>query len=211
MQSRSDGDLLAAWQGGDSSAFEELVNRYQAPLLRHARSLLGDRRGYEDAVQEALLKLAQQPPVLAQVGDPRAEEAQLASWLHRVTRNLCMDALRSEKRRKRREEEVADREVSTGGLHRVEENDTRDAVERSLHRLPADQREVLALRLFGERSYKEIAEITGKKIGTVGWLISVGLKALAGELEPLLKPRPVSARTSPSSDPQVGFLQGEVS
>ena len=32
----------------------------------------------------------------------------------------------------------------------------------------------------------EIAEITGKKVGTVGWLISVGLKSLAGDLGALV-------------------------
>ena len=68
----------------------------------------------------------------------------------------------------------------------MEADDTRAAVEQSLGRLPQDQCEVLVLRLLGEKSYREIAEITGKKIGTVGWLVSVGLKALGAELTPLL-------------------------
>ena len=42
------------------------------------------------------------------------------------------------------------------------------------------------LRLIGERSYREIADITGKKVGTVGWLISEGLDALGRELAHLL-------------------------
>ena len=40
------------------------------------------------------------------------------------------------------------------------------------------------------KSYKEIASITGKKIGTVGWLVSKGLKALSSELAPLLGAAP---------------------
>ena len=35
-------------------------------------------------------------------------------------------------------------------------------------------------------AHGEIASITGRKVGTVGWLVSVGLKALATELAPLL-------------------------
>jgi RNA polymerase sigma factor (sigma-70 family) len=186
MEPRSDGDLLAAWHAGHGEAFEALVNRYQARLLRHARSFLGEGRAYEDVVQETFLRLADHPPVLAEEGDPRAEEAQLAAWLFKVTRNCCMDAQRSEQRRRRREEEMARTEAVAGGHGRVEGDDTRAAVERSLQRLPDDQREVLALRLFGERSYKEIAELTGKKIGTVGWLISEGLKALSQQLAPLV-------------------------
>ena len=45
---------------------------------------------------------------------------------------------------------------------------------------------MLVLRLLSERSYKEIAEITGKPIGTVGWLVSIGLKALSEALAPVL-------------------------
>jgi len=97
-----------------------------------------------------------------------------------------MDVLRSEKSRRSREEAVASREATRGEQNQVEANDTRAAVERSLETLPPDQREVLVLRLLGERSYREIAEVTGKKIGTVGWLISTGLQSLSRELEPLL-------------------------
>ena len=103
-----------------------------------------------------------------------------------------MDVMRSEVRRRRREQEVAADEGHGGGLSTVEELDTRAAVERELNKLPVDQREVLVLRLLGDRSYKEIAEITGKKIGTVGWLISEGLKSLSQHLAPLIEGAPVA-------------------
>jgi len=205
MDQRSDWSLLRAWREGDAGAFEALVRRYQTPLLRHARALLGTGGLPEDAVQDAFLRLAQKPPDVPETarGDPRAEEAVIAAWLHRVTRNLCMDTLRSETRRRRREEEVAVLDESAGGVDAVEEQDTRQAVERGLERLPDDQREVLVLRLFGERSYKEIAEITGRKVGTIGWLISVGLKALSNELAPLVDAGGVTERV------RVAGLQGE--
>jgi RNA polymerase sigma-70 factor (ECF subfamily) len=187
MELPSDGRLLAAWNRGDTGAFEALVARHERALLRHARALLGFFQGGEDVVQEVFLRLAKAPPVLPPevAGDARAEQALLASWLHQVTRNLCMDTMRSEKRRRRREEEAATLEASSGGLESVDAGDTRQAVERGLLRLPTDQREVLVLRLFDEKSYAEIAAITGRKVGTVGWLISVGMKALAAELAPL--------------------------
>ena len=117
-----------------------------------------------------------------------------------------MDALRSESRRKQREQAAASQEATAGGMDAVEAEDTRARVERSLERLPDDQREVLVLRLLGERSYKEIAVITGKKIGTIGWLISVGLKALSQELAPLLSMQPIPAHTSST---QAARLQGD--
>jgi len=193
MDGPSDGVLLLDLERGLPSALTELVARHQGALLRHARALLGEGGGYEDAVQDVFLKLLQKPPQLpAEVrGDHERERSHLLSWLHKVTRNGCMDTLRSETRRKAREEKVAAPETASDGRARgaalVEQADTREAVQRSLAQLPDDQREVLVLRLLGERSYKEIAEITGKKIGTVGWLVSEGLKALTGRLSHLVE------------------------
>ena len=75
-----------------------------------------------------------------------------------------MDTMRSETRRRSREEAVAAGERTPGGQADVEAGDTRAAVERSLEELPPDQREVLVLRLLGERSYREIAEVTGRNV-----------------------------------------------
>jgi RNA polymerase sigma-70 factor (ECF subfamily) len=186
MQDLSDFELLAAFKGGQTRAFELLVDRHQASCLRHAAFLLGGRAEVEDTVQEVFMKLVQRPPDLPNGLDPERQAKVLSAWLHKVTRNACMDALRSETRRVRREEAAALPEGIGGGQEGVEAADTREAVERSLEKLPADQREVLLLRLFGDRSYREIAEATGKKAGTVGWLISTGLRALSVELEPLL-------------------------
>lgn len=192
MDHRTDGALLAALQRGDRHALTELVERHQSVLLGHARALLGDGGRHEDVVQDVYLKLLERPPRIPpdKDGDAEAERAHLLAWLHTVTRNACMDILRSDSRRRARESNVATPDIArpshAGGADAVEQRDTRAAVERGLARLPQDQREVLVLRLLGERSYKDIAHITGKKIGTVGWLISEGLKSLAGELAPLV-------------------------
>lgn len=176
--------LLARWLAGEARAFDGLVARHAGSLLAHARALLRDPAAAEDQVQEAFLRLLARPPELR--GLAQAEESAprspLSSWLHRVTHNLCMDALRSSGRRQRRESQQARPEAVPSEALSVEAEDTRAAVERGLARLPAEQREVLALRLFGEQSYKEIAALTGKKIGTVGWLIAEGLKSLSRDL-----------------------------
>jgi len=192
MDQRTDGELLSSLKRGDRQALAALVERHQRVLLGHARALVGEGGSFEDVVQEVYLKLLERPPEIPPEasGDAEAERAHLRSWLHKVTRNCCMDTIRAESRRRSREEMAAAPEAATvhvaAGAELVEERDTRAAVERSLRRLPEDQREVLVLRLLGERSYKEIADITGKKIGTVGWLISEGLKSLSQHLAPLV-------------------------
>ena len=224
MTCPSDGDLLRAFRTGDASAFAALVEAHQAALLRHARALLGAGSLYEDAVQEVFLKLAQSPPEIPveAAGDPNLERAHLLAWLHRVTRNHCMDTMRAEKRRRRRESDVAAADVAEGGLRSVDERDTRAAVEREIEKLPGDQREVLVLRLLSERSYKEIAEITGKPIGTVGWLVSIGLKALGEGLAPLIgegspaarlatEPARATRNAGTAASPRLDVVRGELS
>jgi RNA polymerase sigma-70 factor (ECF subfamily) len=193
MPSETDAELLEAWtRDRCARAFTELVRRYERACLGHARALLGAGGSAEDCVQDTFCRLATQPPKLDPElrADPKASRSVLAAWLHQVTRNRALDILRSEKRRRRREALAAADEATAGGAERVEQEDTVRAVERGLERLPEAQREVLVLRLVGERSYREIAEITGRKVGTVGWLISEGLKALSHELAHLVSHEP---------------------
>lgn len=178
------GDLLRAFRRGDDAAFTALVRRFETPLLRYARCLCGDAA--EDVVQETFLRLARTPPVLPDLDPKRSETgrgaAALAAWLHSVTRNCAMERLRSDRRRRVREAKSAVIEADRGGFETVESRDSRLAVERAIARLPADQREVLVLRLLCERSYREIAAITEKKIGTVSWLIATGMASLTRDL-----------------------------
>ncbi len=179
--------LVERVRGGDEQAFAELVRRHETALLRYARGLLGPGGAHEDVVQDAFLKLARTPPRLAVEG-PKAEHARLGRWLLQVTRNHCMDWMRAERRRKRREVERAVPEATAGGLDTLEAKDSRQVVESYLFALPDTWREVLVLRLLGDKSYQEIAELTGKSVGTVGWLISRGLQRLSAELGPVLEP-----------------------
>jgi DNA-directed RNA polymerase specialized sigma24 family protein len=174
MPSETDAELLEAWtRDRCARAFTELVRRYERACLGHARALLGAGGSAEDCVQDTFCRLATQPPKLDPElrADPKASRSVLAAWLHQVTRNRALDILRSEKRRRRREALAAADEATAGGAERVEQEDTVRAVE-------------------GERSYREIAEITGRKVGTVGWLISEGLKALSHELAHLVSHEP---------------------
>ena len=124
-----------------------------------------------------------------------------------------MDTLRADKRRRRRERNVAADEANEGGIGSIEEADTRAAVEKEIEKLPVDQREVLVLRLLGDRSYKEIAEITGRPIGTVGWLVSLGLKALGAGLAPLLegRSRRIARSETAAASLRLDVVRGELS
>ena len=108
-----------------------------------------------------------------------------------------MDWLRRERRRRQREQISAVPEATSGGLEVVEARDENEHVEKLLFQLPDDQREVLVLRICAGKSYRDIAELTGRKVGTVGWLISAGLKRLSDLMGPSGKAEPgVAADTA---------------
>ena len=183
----SDVELLTAYLTGDVGAFAALVKRHEPALLRHALALIRDRGRAEDAVQEALLRLARTPPGINSPVSSSHAAQDLGAWLHKVTRNQCLDMIRSETRRRSRE---SDQDIARAAAHAdpalagVDAEDTKSLVSSALQGLPVAQSEVITLRLFQEKSYAEIAEITGKKLGTVAWLISEGMKALSRELSP---------------------------
>ena len=187
-QEPSDGALLCAWNDGDPSSFTELVRRHESGLIRHAKALLGGVGAYEDVVQDALLKLARGGLVIPAdvAGNPESERRVMSAWLHKVVRNGCMDMIKTEGRRRTRERASAAPEAAPERVPEVEMEDTQGTVRAAIAALPVEQREVLSLRLFEEKSYRDIAEVTGKKVGTIGWLISEGLQALALRLGPAL-------------------------
>ena len=89
-----------------------------------------------------------------------------------------MDVMRSEVRRKKREEAVATVDRSEGGLASVDGDDTRAAVERGIQRLPADQREVLVLRFVDDLPLQEIADVLSIPLGTVKSRLHLGIARL---------------------------------
>ena len=84
----SDEVLLLNFANGDATAARLLTARLTPRALGYAARVLGDRAEAEDVTQEAMLRLWKIAP------DWRQGEAQVSTWLYRVTANLCTDRLR---------------------------------------------------------------------------------------------------------------------
>ena len=145
-------DLIRRAGQGDSDAFRQLVETYQAPVYRLAlRMCGGDAALAEDAAQEAFLA--------AWRGLPR----------FRVTTNAAIDCLRREKRH-RGTDDLDGVELPDGGdtpQETAERSETRNAVRAALCRLTDEHREVLLLRYMQELDYGEIARALRISEGTV--------------------------------------------
>jgi RNA polymerase sigma-70 factor (ECF subfamily) len=117
-------------------------------LLLWARNWCGCRADAEDAVQLALVKLWQRRP---RVDDP-------AAYAYAAVRSTALDVARSRRRAARRDAEAS---VADAAAPRfvapVELEEFRVAVEAALVQLPAEQREVVLLKVWGELTFRQIA------------------------------------------------------
>jgi len=150
-------DLVLARSAGmgDRAAFATIFDRHAAAMFRYAVNMLdGDLDAAEDAVQDALERAWSKLPGFR-------GEAQLRTWLFRITANVVLSA-----RRRRRPIAVDDELLTalpampeTGPVHHVEHAELRAALELALTELPWRQRAAWLLREMEGLSYDEIADV----------------------------------------------------
>jgi RNA polymerase sigma-70 factor, ECF subfamily len=85
-------ELIRRAQGGDRTAFDVLVRRYDREVLRLALKVVGSPDEAADIYQEAFLK------VYRSLSRFRLEST-FSTWLYRVVMNVCLDHLRKQKSR----------------------------------------------------------------------------------------------------------------
>lgn len=161
--------LIAAAQKGDLSAFNELVLHYQTQVYNLAFHMLKDPSSADDATQEAFIS--------AYRALPKFRGGSFRAWLLRIVTNACYDELRRYQRRPTTSwedfgdmDEEANPHLVNGGPQpeeTVEQAELRLLLERTMARLPEDQR--LALMLVDRLgfSYEEAAETMRTRLGTV--------------------------------------------
>ena len=161
-------DLLERLHRGVELAFARLYEMHWDGVTRLLTRVLGDPDEAGDVAQEVFVQLFRRPP--------QPGEAPLRAWLYRVAINRGYNALRSDKRRRSREDAVS-REPShlegadTDLLEEANRAEERDVVRRALVRLSDRHRECLVLRSEG-LSYAEIAAALGVAQGSVGTLLA---------------------------------------
>lgn len=173
--------LVERAAGGDPAALSQLVQTHRPTVLRTARHLLGDPDSAEDLTQDVFVRLQS-----SLVGF--RHEAELSTWLYRVTLNLCRDHLK--KRRWRNVDWDDVRPTSAHALaveddpnRAVDAERARKAVREAIAKLPDEQRSVVVLRYISDLPYSEIARITATPPGTVASRIFRALERLGQELE----------------------------
>ena len=162
---------LVKWaQQGDTGAFEELVARHRDKIYARALAIMRNEDDALDLSQEAWIKCWQR---LKQFQG----ESSFATWMTRLTINVCLDGLRQRKRQTA--ESIEEMAEESGGVERylpievgnptagLEREDLRRQIQKAFKQLTDAHRTVLILHEFDGLQYKQIAKVMKCSVGTV--------------------------------------------
>jgi RNA polymerase sigma-70 factor, ECF subfamily len=171
-------ELLLAAQAGDERAFAVLWRDLQPAVLRYVR--VAAQQAAEDLAADTWVS------VIRGLGRFRGDERAFRAWVFTLARHRVIDWHRQAARRPSRSVPVAlvaDRPAPDDPVAAVLEAQSTRAALVLLAELPADQAEVVALRVLGGLEVAEVARIVGKRPGTVRVLAHRGLRQLANRLD----------------------------
>jgi RNA polymerase sigma-70 factor (ECF subfamily) len=182
----TDDDLVLGCGRGDVRALDELVLRHQGAAYRYCWRIFRNHHTAEDMTQEFFLKLFRNAARYQPQGH-------FTTWFYRVLANLCFDALRKKKRRRKIHAIQIDPVASEGTEleplapetapeARLEAAEARDAVHEALDALPLQVRKALELREFEGLRYREIGTVLDLSLNEVKVLLHRGRKLLARHL-----------------------------
>ena len=156
---------------GDRDRFTELVKRYEKRVVNYVYRITHRYEEAHDLAQEIFVKVF----VALDRYDPKY---QFSTWLFRIAQNTAIDALRKKsivevpisKPATAGDDDTKDREFADTGVtpyRALKNKQLADAIDKAVHELPLDYRELIQLRHFAELSYEEIASMKKLPLGTV--------------------------------------------
>jgi RNA polymerase sigma factor (sigma-70 family) len=150
----SDQDLLREYaQGGSEAAFSELTRRYVDLVYSAALRLVRDTALAEDISQSVFLALARNCRSVRNA-------ARLSGWLHQTTHHLAANAVRSEARRRAREQEAAAMNDLISTAH-PDWDSLAPQLDEALLELNEVDRDALLRRYFQREPAREMAQVLG--------------------------------------------------
>lgn len=164
----SDADLITSAIAGRDGGFEELVRRYQRPIVSYVYRMLNDYDASLDVTQEVFIKVYNSL-------DRYSCDYKFSTWLYRIAHNAAIDHLR------RNSVNPQSLETESGdGAYQLqiesadptpeqerERSEWRSEIEAVVKLLPPAYRDLILLRHSRDLSYEEIAEVTSLPLGTV--------------------------------------------
>ncbi|MDB6036606.1 MAG: hypothetical protein JWM99_447 [Verrucomicrobiales bacterium] len=139
-------------------AFEEVIRRHVDLVYSAAKRLVVDPHLAEDVTQAVFAVLAEEP---AEVMRKLQDGAPLSGWLHLTTRNIAAKTVRTEMRRRAREEKASTMQDLSSTSHDPEWDRIAPQLDHALAQLSENDRNALLLRFFERKTAREIGHSLG--------------------------------------------------
>ena len=164
--------LMQLVAGGDTTAFEQLIERHQSLVAGTVARMLGSNSDVEDIAQQVFIR------VWKSAGRYVAR-AKFTTWLLKITRNLVFNEMRRAKRHPHlpvqiepnAEEMPLKDEATASPDATLLQTELQQAIENAITLLPETQRMALVLRRYDELSYEEIADVLDLSVPAVKSLL----------------------------------------
>src|SRR5262245_48706875 len=165
-----DSDLVERYLGGDMTAFDELMIRYERQIYRVCYRFTENRDDAMDLAQEVFIKAFEHLPSFRR-------ESSLKTWLYRIAMNHCINHV---KKHSYEFVEVTEftASVSPAIQSHLEDQEQRDHFMRLVKRLPPKQKAILEMRIHEQLSYDEIAKMSGRSVSTIKASVFFALEKL---------------------------------
>ena len=185
---------MRAWQAGDETAFDRLVESYSPQVYALLTRFLGQRGNREDLVQEVFLRVVRSR-------ERYEPTARFSTFLFRIAYNISVNETQRGIAREAGRVELEGGGARAGGDAFAEFEDEREAapgsglerddvvreVRAAIARLPENQRMALLLAKYEEMPYGEIAEVLGTTEKAVKSLIHRARETLRASLSAFLE------------------------
>jgi len=169
IKTMTDEQLVDLFSNGNNQAFDVLLNRHKNRIYTYILLIVRNRDLAEDIFQESFMKA-----IITIKQGRYVDNGKFYFWVTRIAHNLIIDLFR----RERNENTVSNEEFADVDLfnnsklcdENVEDILVRDQVfsdvRKLIHHLPDNQQEVVRMRYYEDRSFKEISDKTGVSINT---------------------------------------------
>jgi RNA polymerase sigma-70 factor (ECF subfamily) len=168
VRNLTDIELIAGAVSGRDDGFEELVRRYQRPIIGYVFRMLGDYESSLDVTQEVFIKVYNS---LSRY----SSEYKFSTWLYRIAHNAAIDHMRrnsvsSQSIETETEDGAYQLQLESPGPSPEQDHQRKEwraEIDTVIKRLPGPYKELIILRHSQDLSYDEIADVTGLPLGTV--------------------------------------------
>ncbi|MCM1190412.1 MAG: sigma-70 family RNA polymerase sigma factor [bacterium] len=162
MEDRQFHACMKRIRAGDREALHEIYEAYIGYVYSVVLQVLQNREDAEDVTSEFFIKLWK-------LADSYESRRGHRAWMAVIARNMAVDLLRKRKHEFLTEdfadsipESAADDDVEGDALAKV-------SLERALEMLKPGEREIINMKIMGELTFQEIADILKQPLGTVTW------------------------------------------